>query len=129
MSGEFEGQSSRRSPSGQWEVACSVHSVWDFCLLLNDLCFPLLSTERPQSQVDYFCRYGSCWACLGFHNPPNSDMDWRILIMHTHVNACDRTRGCTDTKRESALTVDSGKKIICCTGESNLRQRRDCPML
>ena len=31
--------------------------------------------------------------------------------------------------RESALKVDSGRKIPCCTGESNLRQRRDGPML
>ena len=32
--------------------------------------------------------------------------------------------GCTDTLRESALKVDSGRKIPCRTGESNLRQRR-----
>ena len=31
--------------------------------------------------------------------------------------------------RESALKVDSGRKIPCRTGESNLRQRRDGPML
>ena len=32
--------------------------------------------------------------------------------MRTDVNACDCTRGCTDTGRESALKVDSGKKIL-----------------
>ena len=32
--------------------------------------------------------------------------------------------GCTDTVREAALKVDSGRKIPCRTGESNLRQRR-----
>ena len=37
--------------------------------------------------------------------------------------------GCTDTVRESALKVDCGRKILCHTGESNLRQRRDGPML
>ena len=31
--------------------------------------------------------------------------------------------------RESALKADSGRKIPCRTGESNLRQRRDGPML
>ena len=31
--------------------------------------------------------------------------------------------------RESALKVDSRRKIPCRTGESNLRQRRDGPML
>ena len=33
--------------------------------------------------------------------------------------------GCTDNKKESALKVDSGKKIPCLTGESNQRLRRD----
>ena len=32
--------------------------------------------------------------------------------------------GCTDTVGESALKVDSGRKIPCRTGESNLPQRR-----
>ena len=65
---------------------------------------------------------------LVFHNPPNSDMDYRIFIVHTDVHACDCTRGYTDTERESALKVDSGRKIPCRTGESNLRQRRAGPM-
>ena len=38
-------------------------------------------------------------------------------------------RGDADTERESALKVDSGKKILCRTGESNLLQRRAGPML
>ena len=33
--------------------------------------------------------------------------------------------GCTDTVKESALKVDSGKKIPCRTGEPNLRHQRD----
>ena len=36
---------------------------------------------------------------------------------------------CRDTVRESALKVDSGRKIPPRTGELNLRQRRDGPML
>ena len=35
---------------------------------------------------------------------------------------------CTDTVRESALKVDSGRKISCRTRESNLRRRRVGPM-
>ena len=54
---------------------------------------------------------------------------FRIFNVRTIVNACDCTRGCTDTVRESALKVDSGRKISCRTGESNLRQRRASPML
>ena len=47
-------------------------------------------------------------------------MDHRIFNVHTGVNPCDCTRGCTDTVRESAPKVDSGRKIPCLTGESNL---------
>ena len=53
----------------------------------------------------------------------------RIFNVRTDVNACDCTRGCTDTVRESALKVDSGGKIPCHTGESNLRRQRARPTL
>ena len=53
-----------------------------------------------------------------------------IFNVHTHGNACDRTRRCTDTrKKKSALKVDSGRKIPFRTRESNLRQRRADPTL
>ena len=39
------------------------------------------------------------------------------------------TGGCTDTVRDSALKVDSGRKIPCCTEESNLPQRRAGPTI
>ena len=52
-------------------------------------------------------------------------MDYRVFNARTDVNACDCTRGCTGTVRESALKSDSGRKIPCRTEESNLRQRRD----
>ena len=39
------------------------------------------------------------------------------------------TWGCTDTVRESARKVYSGRKIPCRTGESNLRRQRAGPML
>ena len=51
-------------------------------------------------------------------------MDYRIFNVRTDVNACDRTRGCPDTERESALKVDFGTNIRRRTGEPNLRQRR-----
>ena len=37
--------------------------------------------------------------------------------------------GCADTVRESALNVESGRKIPCCTGELNLPQQRVGSML
>ena len=56
-------------------------------------------------------------------------MDYGIFNMCTDVNACDCTRGCTDTIRESSLKVDSGRKTAYRSGGSNLRRRRACPML
>ena len=56
-------------------------------------------------------------------------MDYRIVIVCPDVNACDCTQGCTDTKRESALKVDSRKKIPFHAGESNLHQQCDGRML
>ena len=64
-----------------------------------------------------------------FHNPPNSDMDYRIFNVRIYVDARVCIRGCTDTVRESALKVDPWSKIPCRTGESNLRQRHAGPML
>ena len=46
-----------------------------------------------------FVACGACWVCLCCDNPPNSDRDNRIFIVRTDVNACDWTRGCTDTDR------------------------------
>ena len=56
---------------------------------------------------------------------------YMIFNVHTDVNACDCTLGCTDTVGESALKVDTEpeRKIPCRTGESYLRQRRSGPML
>ena len=62
-----------------------------------------------------------------FHSPTNSDIDCRISNVRKDVNARGCTRGCTDTVREPALKVDSGRKILCRTGESNLPQRRAGP--
>ena len=56
-------------------------------------------------------------------------MNYGIFNVRTDVNACDCTRGCTDTVRESALKVDTKTKIPCRTGESNQRRRRAGPML
>ena len=66
--------------------------------------------------------YGSCWVFY---------LTWTTgsLTCAQMENACDCTRGCTNTVRESALKVDSGRKIPCHPVESNLRRRRAGPML
>ena len=56
-------------------------------------------------------------------------MDYGIFNVRTDVNAFDCTRECANTVKESALKVDSGRKIPCRTRESNLRRRRADPML
>ena len=56
-------------------------------------------------------------------------MDYGIFKVRTDVNACDCTRVCTDTIREAALKFDSGRKIPCRTGESNLLRQRAGPAL
>ena len=73
--------------------------------------------------------YGACWVFHCFHNSPNSDTNYGIFDVRTEVNECDCARGCTDTVRESALKVDSRRKIPCRTGESNLRRQRVGPMI
>ena len=46
-----------------------------------------------------------------------------ILNVRTDVDACDCTRGCTDTIRESALETDSRReKKPCCNGDLNPHQ-------
>ena len=65
-----------------------------------------------------------------FRNPPNSDMDYAKFNVRTHVKMHAIAHGeCTDTVEESTLKVDSGRKIPCRTGESNLRRRRAGPTL
>ena len=54
----------------------------------------------------------------------NSDMDCRIFNIDTADNACACTWGCMDTETESALKIDSGRKIPCHTRKSNLPQWR-----
>ena len=54
---------------------------------------------------------------------------FRIFNVHIDVNACDCTRACTDTVRESALKVDSGRKSLAAPGESTVCRRRAGPML
>ena len=100
-------------------------SHWDF----SNGKFGLLSRAMPAATESRYPTHGACWVFLRFHNPLNSDMDCRIFNVRTDVNACSCTWGCMDTIRESALKVDSGRKIPYRTRESNLRQRRAGPML
>ena len=77
---------------------------------------------KPAVTESCYPTYSTCWMFLCFHNPSNSGMDYGIFNVRTDVNACNYTWRCTDTEGESALKVDSRRKIPCRTRESNLRQ-------
>ena len=51
---------------------------------------------------------------------------FRIFNMRTNVHILNAHWGCTDTVRESALKVDSRRKIPCWTRDSNLHQCHTC---
>ena len=80
----------------------------------------VIKAHLPQEQlgsrflslcVQYFCvskqLHGS--QCLGLSTCAQ-------MLMYAIARG-----GCTDTVRESALKADSGRKIPCCTGDSNPR--------
>ena len=92
----------------------------------NSGCF---SRGKPAATQFHYPTCGACWVFQCFHNPPNSDMDYRIVNMPTDVKACDCTQGCMDTIKEFALKVDSWRKIPCRTGELNLPQQCASPTL
>ena len=74
----------------------------------NSGCLP---REKLAATESRYPTYGACWVFYCFHNPPNSDMDCGIFNVRTYVNAYDCSWGCIDTVEESALKVDSKKKI------------------
>ena len=79
----------------------TILSQWDFSYGK----FGLLSPVKASCEEWRYPTYAACGVFECFQNPPNSDMDHRIFIVHTDVNACDCTRGYYDTVRESALKV------------------------
>ena len=88
-----------------------------------------LLREKPAATESRYPTYSAFWVFSCFHNGPTSDMVYGIFSVRTDVNACNYKRGSTDTVKEPALKVDSGRKIPCRTGESNLRRLRAGPML
>ena len=100
-------------------------SLWDFSVGNSGL----VSLGKPAATESCYPTYSLCWVFKSFHNPPNSDMNYRVFNMHTDVCMRFSLGGCTDTIRESAVKVDSGRKILCHSGESNLCQRHGGLML
>ena len=104
----------------------TVLSHWDFFHRKIGLCC-FLRGKRAATES----RYSTYGACLVFISIINRPLIWTTcsltcaqMLMHAIARGCLRTH-----ERESAPNVDSGRKIPCRTGESNLRQRCDGPML
>ena len=72
----------------------------------------IFTPGESQLRQSRYTTYGACWAFSCFHNPPNSDVVYRIFNVRTAVDACDCTRGCTDTRmRVCAESLRWEKKI------------------
>ena len=66
-------------------------------------CFP---QGKPAATELCYPTYCACWVLYCFHNPSNSDMDYRVSNVYIDVNAYDCTWGLWTHVRESALKVD-----------------------
>ena len=97
----------------------------------NSGCFP---RGKPAATESRYQTSGTCWVffcvcvCVSvIHRTltwTTGSLTWAQMLMHATAHGGVRTH-----VRESALKVDSGRKIPCCRGESNLRQQHDGPML
>ena len=74
----------------------------------------LLQSRATQPKV-----HAGCFSVSIIHR--TLDMDYGVFNERTDVDACDCARECTDTLRESALKVDSGRKKILATPENRSR--------
>ena len=89
-------------------------------------------SQLRRSSATQLAVHTGCFSVSVIHRPltrtPGSLSCVQMLMREiAHGGGGGGEGGFTDTVRESALKVDSGRKIPCRTGESNLRQRRACP--
>ena len=88
--------------------------------------FPMESRLR-QSGATQQTVHARCFSVSIIHRTltwTTGSLPCELMLIHGIAHGGVRTH-----VRESALKVDSGRKIPCRNGESNLRQRRDGPML
>ena len=65
-------------------------------LMGNSGCFPW---GKPAATELHYPTPGACWVFQCFHNPSNSDMDYRTFNVRADVIACNCTLGCMDTRK------------------------------
>ena len=97
---------------------CTLHFLFFFnnCIVPKEfllweirVAFPRESQLR-QSHATQPIVHAGCLSVSIIHRTLTWTTDYRIFKAHTDVNVCHCTWACTDTVRESALTVDSGGK-------------------
>ena len=81
----------------------------------NSGCFPRWKLAATKS---YYPTNGACWVFFQcFHNPSNSDMDYRVFNVRTDVNACKCTRGMYGHAGESLhWNLTLGEKSLAAPG-------------
>ena len=128
-------QNSRHSGNDKWFLPCEnlgislrcftinilqLHYPIGISLIRNSGCFP--QGKKATTELHY-PTWGACW-CFSL-----SMIHWTLtwttgalmcmqMLMHAIAH-----KGVWTHVRESALEVDSGTKILCCTRESNLSQQ------
>ena len=83
--------------------------------------------QLRQSRATQATVHAGCFSVSIIHRTlpwTTGSLTYAQMLMHAIAHGGVRTH-----VRESAQKVDSGRKIPCRAGESNLRQRRDGPML
>ena len=84
-------------------------------------------SQLRQSRATQTMVHAGCFSVFIIHRTltwTTGSLTCAQILMHAIAHGGVRTH-----VRESALKVASGRKIPCRTGESNLRQRRNGPML
>ena len=89
----------------------SANGRYLMCKSLPDY-FHLLGIEVHLSS----CQLSACWVCSWFHNPPNSDMDYRIFNVCTWSFMLEDTHGVGHTDSESVQHFWLWKTQYCALG-------------
>ena len=107
---------------------CSLIIIFNNCIF--HLEFPLWKirvalpgeSQLRKSRAIHSMVHAECFSVSAIHRSlPWTTGSLKCAQMLMHATAYGE---CTDTVRESTFKGDSGRKIPCRTGESNLRQRR-----
>ena len=98
-------------------------SVFVFFVLFFTLCCPKEShLQQSRSRATQpFTNYSACWVFICFHNPPNSDMDYRIFNVRTCLFLCVRAHVHTGVGHTDCETAQRFWLTILCVCSWRMR--------